>query len=171
VIHPSSEPIADEDREKRMENCIASMEILTDEVKKYNAQLVVEDLPRSCLGNTSAEILRIVKATGNGLGVCFDTNHLLKEKPEEFAENVGGLIKTLHVSDYDGIDEKHWLPGTGIINWNNVIAALAESGYKGPFMYETSQKKPSSESQKERIRLTPKDLSENIKELKADLFR
>ena len=26
-------------------------------------------------------------------------------------------IRAFHLSDYDGIDENHWLPGQGIIDW------------------------------------------------------
>jgi sugar phosphate isomerase/epimerase len=43
--------------------------------------------------------------------VCFDTNHLLKESSEDFARAVGPHIVTLHVSDYDGKDERHWMAG------------------------------------------------------------
>ncbi|MQY79042.1 MAG: TIM barrel protein [Bacteroidetes bacterium] len=60
VIHPSSEPISDEERPIRLENCIASLKVLNEDVKKYNAQLAVEVLPRTCLGNTSDELLKIV---------------------------------------------------------------------------------------------------------------
>lgn len=140
VIHPSSEPIKDEDRPTRIKNSIASLKILNDVVKKQGAQLAVEDLPRTCLGNTHTELLEIVNAVGNGLGICFDSNHMLKENPEELVAAAGHLITTVHISDYDGIDERHWLPGKGIINWNNVISELVKSGYKGPFMFEVSSK-------------------------------
>ena len=48
-----------------------------------------------------------------------DTNHLLQETTEEFIRTVGGEISTLHVAEYDGIDERHWLPGheEGVITW------------------------------------------------------
>jgi len=171
VIHPSSEPISNDERPIRLENCISSLIILTEEVKKYNAQLVVEDLPRTCLGNCSEEILTIVKAVGNGLGVCFDSNHLLKETPENFAENVGNLITSVHISDYDGIDERHWLPGEGIINWNNVISTLAKNGYKGPFMYETSRRKPASDTTTKEVKLSSLDLYNNFQELKNNYIK
>jgi len=171
VIHPSSEPISDDERPIRLENCISSLKILTEEVKKYNAQLVVEDLPRTCLGNNSEEILTIVKAVGNGLGVCFDSNHLLKETPEKFAGNVGNLIASVHISDYDGIDERHWLPGEGIINWNNVISTLAKNGYMGPFMYETSRRKPAPDATTEEGKLTSMDLFNNFQELKNNFIK
>jgi len=43
---------------------------------------------------------------------------------------------TLHVSDYDGIEEKHWLPGLGVIDWLEFLNALREAGYQGAFIYE-----------------------------------
>jgi len=165
VIHPSAEPIPHEERSLRIVNCISSLKILTEEVKKTNARLALECLPRTCLGNTSDELIMIVNAVGNGLEVCFDSNHLLQEKPEDFIEKTGSLITTVHMSDYDGLDEKHWLPGEGVINWTNVISTLVKNGYQGPFMFETSRRKPSSITN-ERIKLTPEDLVNCFRELK-----
>lgn len=136
IIHPSAEPIDDSERNQRIENSIASLKILNEVAQAHNAKLAVECLPRTCLGNTSEELLMIVKSVGNGIEVCFDSNHLLKENPEDFVKNVGSLITTIHISDYDGLDEKHWLPGKGVINWKNVIQELVNAGYSGPFMFE-----------------------------------
>lgn len=47
-----------------------------------------------------------------------DTNHLLKDLTEEFIKNLGLKVVTLHVSDYDRIDERHWIPGKGVNDWN-----------------------------------------------------
>ena len=68
--------------------------------------------------------------------VCCDTNHLLSENLPDFIRRIGNKIVTLHVSDYDGIDEKHWLPGEGILDWQEVLTALSEIGYNGPWLYE-----------------------------------
>jgi len=136
IIHPSAEPIEDEEREKRIENSIATLKILNEITKVHNAKLAIECLPRTCLGNTSDELLRIVNAVGNGAEICFDSNHLLQEKPEDFIAKVGNLITTIHISDYDGLDEKHWLPGKGVINWSKVISELIKIDYNGPFMFE-----------------------------------
>jgi sugar phosphate isomerase/epimerase len=162
VIHPSAEPISDEEREQRIANSIASLKILTEEMKKYpGSSLALENLPRTCLGNTSAELLRIVNAVGNGLEVCYDSNHMLQESPEEFLANLGSLITTVHMSDYgyvDGrLDERHWLPGEGIINWTNVISELVKAGFQGPFLFETSMRKPDPETNV-RARLSPQEL-------------
>lgn len=105
------------------------------EAKTYGVELVIECLPRTCLGNSSEEILWLLEGNEN-LGVCCDVNHLLKETPEEFIQKVGQRITTLHISDYDGLDERHWAPGEGIIDWNLVIASLLAADYSGPFLFE-----------------------------------
>ena len=43
---------------------------------------------------------------------------------------------SLHVSDYDFVDERHDLPGHGVNHWNEILDLLQEAGYKGPILYE-----------------------------------
>ena len=135
VIHASFEPVPEDERARRYQACKESFAILVDVAANYDARLAVECLPRTCLGNTSSEINDLLSATP-GLEVCCDVNHLLQETPAEFIERVGSSTTTLHISDYDGVDERHWLPGAGIINWNNVLGNLVTIGYSGPFMFE-----------------------------------
>ncbi len=135
IIHPSYEPNLPEEREARMEACRKSLTVLAAETKAYGVDLVIECLPRTCLGNSSKEILWLLEGNEN-LGVCCDVNHLLKETPQEFIHKVGKRITTLHISDYDGIDERHWPPGKGIIEWNLVLESLISTGYSGPFLLE-----------------------------------
>jgi sugar phosphate isomerase/epimerase len=136
IIHPSAEPIQDDEREERIENSIATLKKLNSITKAHNANLAIECLPRTCLGNTSDELLRIVNAVGDGAEICFDSNHLLQENPEDFVAKVGRLITTVHISDYDGLDEKHWLPGKGSINWPKVMSEMVKIDYNGPYMFE-----------------------------------
>jgi sugar phosphate isomerase/epimerase len=135
VIHPSFEPNPPEEREARLEACRKSLLVLSAEAQSYGVELVIENLPRTCLGNTSDEILLLLEGI-DVLGVCCDVNHLLKETPQEFIQKVGSRITTLHISDYDGIDERHWPPGKGIIEWDLVLDTLLSIGYSGPFLLE-----------------------------------
>ncbi|MBQ9545624.1 MAG: sugar phosphate isomerase/epimerase, partial [Clostridia bacterium] len=98
--------------------------------------LAIEVLPRTCLGNCSDEILRFVEAIP-GLKVCFDVNHLLKEDHSTFIKKVGKYIVTTHISDYDFVDEKHWFPLDGKIDWKKLQEDLEAADYSGPFLYET----------------------------------
>lgn len=135
VIHPSGEPIDDKNREMSMALASESLAKLADEAKKNGIILAVEDLPRTCLGKDSAEIKKLLEADSS-LRVCFDVNHLLNESHRDFVKNVGEKIVTLHISDYDFMDEKHWFPGEGGIDWKELIGLLKSINYCGPFMNE-----------------------------------
>ena len=95
----------------------------------------MENLPRTCLGKNSEEMLELLSADPT-LRICFDTNHLLGQDPVEFVEAVGEKIVTTHVSDYDFIDERHWLAGEGDMDWHRLYDALCRVGYEGAWLYE-----------------------------------
>lgn len=135
VVHPSGEPNPPETRAERLAFCKESLAHMAKTARENDAVIAVEDLPRTCLGNCSEELLDILSAD-DGLRVCFDTNHLLGEDIVSFIRNVGKRIVTTHVSDYDFIDERHWLPGEGKVDWQAVYRTLLEIGYDGPWLYE-----------------------------------
>jgi sugar phosphate isomerase/epimerase len=135
IIHPSYEPIPDEERKEWLKRCQQSLAHLSQFASGYGITLAIECLPRTCLGNTSDEVLFLLEGSPS-LGVCCDVNHLLQETPQAFIQRVGNRIKATHISDYDGLDEKHWPPGQGVIDWVEVVRALAENGFQGPLMFE-----------------------------------
>lgn len=162
VVHPSAEPVEICDRRERLQNSKKSLSELADEAEKFNAVICVEDLPRTCIGRNSYEICELIKDDSR-LKVCFDTNHLLGEYIPDFIHKVGSRIETVHVSDYDFWNERHWLPGEGDIDWNELYSALSEVGYNGPWMYEIGFKAPQTII-RERD-LTPADFVRNAKEI------
>ena len=135
IVHPSGEPIDPSQRHCRMETAKESLYSLAEIAKGYGVTVAVENLPRTCLGKDSDEILELVSVHPQ-LGVCFDTNHLLAEDHESFIRAVGDRIVTTHISDYDFVDERHWLPGEGKVNWQSLYSALTRAGYSGAWMYE-----------------------------------
>ena len=139
LVHPSGEPIHDGERALRMERCSADFGKLCDAAKKTGITVAVEDLPRTCLCNCHEEIQYLLDRHPD-LRVCYDTNHMLKESNEEFIRAVGKKIVTLHVSDFDFVDEKHLFPGDGFIDWKVLQHELEKVDYNGPFMYEVGPK-------------------------------
>lgn len=135
VIHPSGEPIDDAEREERMKCSMDSLNELAERAWKCGSVIAVEDLPRTCLGRDSSDINRLI-SVNDKLRVCFDTNHLLAEDITTFIKNVGSKIITTHVSDYDLVNERHWLPGEGVIDWQALYNTLQEINYEGPWLYE-----------------------------------
>ncbi len=134
VLHGCLEPVKDEEREARLLQCIKSVKELTEYAEKYGAKIALEDLPRSCLGNSTDEMKRIADASETH--ICFDVNHLLGDSHEDFLNALKNKIITTHLSDYDGEDERHWLPGEGIVPWKLIFERLEAVGYKGPYLFE-----------------------------------
>lgn len=162
VIHPSGEPIADEEREDRMKAACDSLAILAQIADDCGGTIAVENLPRTCLGKNSNEILRLL-SSDDRLRACFDTNHLLSEPISDFIRSIGTRIITTHISDYDFIDEKHWLPGEGGIDWPTLYRDLLSINYNGVWMYELGFSAPRSISRPRD--LTPADFARNAHEI------
>lgn len=136
VLHPSWEPIADEDREAHIEACIRSLEELAPLAAQAGKRIALEDLPRTCLGHTSEEMARLTRE-GTLCGVCMDTTHLFHETPQDFLDRCGKWVINTHLSDYlNGQDECHWVPGTGSLNWRAIFEKLFALGYEGTFNFE-----------------------------------
>lgn len=142
VLHPSSEPISQTEREERLARAVGSIRELKEAADAIGAELCIENLPRTCLGNTPEELVRIVDAVP-GVGICFDTNHYVQGTTAHFMDVAGKRIRTLHCSDFDLINECHWLPTQGRIDWAEFTRKLEEIGYDGVFMYEAIKDQPS----------------------------
>ena len=165
VIHASGEPVPEDaiGRRERMECAKESLARLADVASACGSVVAVEDLPRTCLGRNSDEILELIGAH-DALRVCFDTNHLLGESGVDFIRKLKGKIITTHVSDYDFINERHWLPGEGDLDWSALLGALREIDYGGVWLYELGFACPKSI-------LRPRDLTcEDIVRNAGELF-
>ncbi len=161
VVHPSAEPIEEEDRPRRTECAKKSLAVLAEYAAQYNAVIAVENLPRTCLGRDSKDMLELLSAHP-GLRVCYDTNHLLREPAAAFIEAVGSKIITTHVSDYDFRNERHWLPGEGNVDWNEILSCLQKVGYDGVWLHELSFACQSRIRERD---LTAADIVQNATEL------
>ena len=163
VLHPSSEPITDEDRPERLRRSKNAIIELNSVCSKVGMKLAVENLPRTCLCNRYTEMIELL--SGTGAGIVFDANHSLVDDNVEFLAALadsGIEIVSLHLSDYDGIDERHRLPGEGINDWKNLLAILERVNYSGPLMYEVPMKPKTCE-----LPYTYDDLKENQRKLAA----
>lgn len=132
IIHGSSEPIPEESRQERIECCINSLERLY----RPDVKIALETLPRTCLGNSIEEMIYILKSMDGKVSCCVDVNHFHQGNIVDLIKKLKNYIITLHISDDDGHDEKHWLPGQGVLDWNGILSVLCEINYQGIFMYE-----------------------------------
>jgi sugar phosphate isomerase/epimerase len=162
VVHPSSEPISDAVRAQHFFASKKSLEELSKVCNSVGVVMAVENLPRTCLANTSKELLSLIDGL-DGVGICFDVNHLLIEKHDAFLRAIAPKLVTLHLSDYDFVDERHWLPGEGKMDWNAFIKGLESVGYDGPLMYEVNRKATSTIARERAV--SPSEFAQNAHEM------
>ena len=51
------------------------------------------------------------------------------------------MLRTLHVHDNDGNQDLHWVPFTGVVDWDDFSKALQEIGFDSCLSIETSPPK------------------------------
>ena len=138
VIHASAEPIEAHERQDRMNKATENIKLLGAYARERGVVLALENLPRSCVGNCAADMLALTDH-GKNASMCFDVNHLLLESHKEFYEKVAPYVVTTHLSDYDKIDERHWIPGDGCIDWAELTGLFEKYNYTGRFIFELNE--------------------------------
>ena len=144
VIHPimpygcESDPHPEEFTEMNLE----FFGRLTEEAKKAGVVIDFENMPMPALSlATPAQILDFVKKIDSQyFRVCLDTGHcaVTKSDSAEAVRLIGAdYLRVLHVHDNDGRGDFHWLPCTGVINWEEFSRALHDIGFGGVFSLET----------------------------------
>ena len=138
VTHPGANVQYDVTKQTRLARAAETIARLAPIAAEYGVKLAVEPLPKHEAGNSLEEVLWIVEQVNQpNVGINFDVNHLYPAEivPGKIRE-AGGKILSVHISDQDG-QERHWLPFEGILDWQAVLAALQDAGYRGPLVYET----------------------------------
>ena len=137
LLHGGFGPF-DPDRKTRLDIMKESVLAIA---KQTNTVICLETQPRRGGLSSSAEACEVYdwfEERTDNVRVCIDVNHILEETSEEAVLRLGKRIFTTHISDHDYIDERHWLPGKGKIDWMKLLASFEEIGYSGIFNYETT---------------------------------
>ncbi len=158
VVHPCGDFVDGDYRREHIERSRESLDRIAEIASGFGAAVAVENMIPSIPGKNIDEMERLLSANDK-LKACFDTNHLFGESHTDYIERFGDRLLTVHISDYDFVTEKHWLPGEGDIDWVALKDALDRVGYNGVWMYEVNLITPDT-IERERP-LTFCDLKEN----------
>ncbi|MBE7054499.1 MAG: sugar phosphate isomerase/epimerase [Ruminococcaceae bacterium] len=136
VVHPCHGFVPEDEYEDRIEKSIIQIKKICEHCKTKNLKVAIENLTEISNIRTSKDLLRIIEAVGDNIGVCYDVNHLFFESPEDFIENTKNYLITMHVSDNDGEHERHWWPGDGCVDFDTICRKLREINYQGLINFE-----------------------------------
>jgi sugar phosphate isomerase/epimerase len=113
-----------EEHPKRIGQVCRTIEEMLPAARELGFVINVEFLPRTCVGNCAEELQQIVSHfDADQVGICLDVNHIMgrcRELPQ-MIDLLAPRIRSFHISDYDGIDETHWLPGQGVHDWPELM--------------------------------------------------
>lgn len=150
LFHPSFY-LGLNEREVRKSQMIKSAIELNGTVRNMKATMVIENMTgyELLLGDgkrerplcrTIEETVEIMGRLPNNIYAAIDMNHI--KRPEKLIRAMGKRLKTVHIADGDGENERHYFPcsGEGDNDWTAILLALQETGYKGPFMFESAYK-------------------------------
>lgn len=136
VIHPDEPPKSKEERPFKIEQLIKSAQ----EISEYSpVPVAIENMIADGLMNVPEEALYVLNAAPK-INMTIDLNHSYYENPADYIRKIGSRVKNIHASDRDAIRERHWLPKTGILDFDDIIKALYEINYQGAFTYEVDIK-------------------------------
>lgn len=137
------------EREFRKKQLVKSATTLNRQVRAINAIMVIENMlgPELQIGQRErplcrsvAETVEIMNRMPASIYSAIDMNHI--KNPELLIRAMGKRLKSVHIADGTGKKEDHFFPcsGEGQNNWTEILSALNEVGYSGPFMYESKHK-------------------------------
>lgn len=121
-------------REEQEANIAACLRRAEPVLEKYGVQFAIEPLNpidhRGCYLQEAAQAYRIVRDAGaQRAGVLFDIYHQQVTEGNLIQRISDGidLIRHFHIADVPGRHQ----PGTGEINYRNVLSAIEKTGYSG----------------------------------------
>ena len=128
TIHCSGERDMNPDRKVHLQAMRRSCEEFLPLMQEMQCSLNLEFLPRICIGNTFEELAEMTRDFPvENIGICLDVNHGMNrgETIPAMIRACGDRLKTLHLSDYDNIDECHWNIGEGMLDWVEIQKSVA----------------------------------------------
>lgn len=106
-------------------------------LRKTKLKVAVENEPTGF--PLTEDIIGIVDKMGDErVGMCMDIGHafIYDGDPAKSIKLAGNRIIAIHVSDNDGQNDLHNIPGSGVVDWKGVVEALKDIKYTGKFTYE-----------------------------------
>jgi sugar phosphate isomerase/epimerase len=134
ILHLQSWPV--EAGVQDVDSLLRSLEALVETAENMRIRLAAENLP----GEVANVFLRraLSEFKSDYFGFCYDSSHdqLGPGKPYEILEEFAERLFAVHLSDNDGLEDRHWIPFTGIVDWERVCYVLHKARYANPLLLE-----------------------------------
>jgi len=118
--------------------CVEKIGQLLVQVERAGRRLALEIMPSAVIGGIDGFKRLCDQLKTNTLGLNYDTGHAwaAKENLYMIPAKLNGQILGTHFCDNFGHENLSLRPGTGSIDWAEIISGLKASGYNGSFDVE-----------------------------------
>ncbi|MDW7659018.1 MAG: sugar phosphate isomerase/epimerase family protein [Bacillota bacterium] len=117
-----------------------SIEMLLEDADRTGVKLAIENIDGLSISEMSHQV---DKWPEHLIGCCLDSSHATYDCTARDLNCTAVLPRliTTHLSDNDGLCgagwiDRHWVPFSGVIDWESLIGRICRSGYSGCFMLE-----------------------------------
>lgn len=134
ILHLQSWPT--DARLQDADSLLRSLEALVETAENMQIRLAAENLPGEVANLFLHRALAEFKS--DNFGFCYDSSHdqLGPGRPYEVLEKFADRLFAVHLSDNDGLEDRHWIPFTGVVDWERVCFILHEARYAYPLLLE-----------------------------------
>jgi sugar phosphate isomerase/epimerase len=134
ILHLQSWPY--DPAKQDVNSLLRSLEALVETAEIMKLHLAAENLP----GEIANTFLRraLTEFQSDNFGLCYDSSHdqLGPEEPFKILEDFADRLFAVHLSDNDGKEDRHWIPFTGIVDWERLCYILHQANYSHPLLLE-----------------------------------
>lgn len=149
VVHPIHYTKYFATREEQFSRSVEFYRSLVPYCEEYGIRVCTENMwdrdkarvIRDSLCARPEEFMALVDAVDSPwIGSCLDIGHtaLVGQDPANMIRRMGKYINCLHVHDVDYLSDKHTMPFTQELDWEEIATALGEVEYRGDFTYEAN---------------------------------
>lgn len=120
----------------RWQRLIKTLQALSETAEKMRHKLLLETLT-PYESNTCTTLSALKQALGevespNLYAMCdLVVPFVQKEDPADYARELGGRMRHMHLVDSDGASDTHFIPGEGIMPLRDILRDMRAAGYDG----------------------------------------
>jgi sugar phosphate isomerase/epimerase len=140
VVHPGSHRPEGVAPEALRENARKALQELVGTAGDCGLKIALENMLLGHVGDTLEELTDLVASMDSPVcGYCLDTGHAFNSgvRLDDAVRAFHPKLYAIHWQDTDGQNDRHWIPGRGIIPWGPFFSALDEVGFSGGVTVET----------------------------------
>ena len=145
-----------EDRERAMQSFIKGLRLITEEAKKYDIKVAIENISQLILPFSKVEDLEYILNNVEDLGFCFDTGNFLctgVDDTTEAFERLKDKIEMVHIKELEVCGEdglrcdsgrfvRHTDFGKGETKLTYILSKLCEHNKDVPYIIEVQDSAP-----------------------------